>query len=271
MPTSTSPSLQGNLLLDALNARDRALIAPHLEPAEYRRGDVLFHARDEVSYVTFPLHRAIVTLVVPLRDGKSVETATVGHEGAIGGVVSHGYLPAFSQAVIQVGGPMLRISAERLNAAKLASPAVRDLFVRYADCLLAQLLQSVACNAVHPIEQRCLRWLLTLQDRLGVPELPVTHEVLSEMLGVRRAYLTKILGRMQDDGLIRTGHGRLTVLDRGRVERAACECHASVQLHFREVLGAVYGRDGEMLAVDVTEPEALKPPSPAVTLRETAR
>ncbi|MCJ2069355.1 Crp/Fnr family transcriptional regulator [Methylobacterium sp. J-030] len=261
-PTSTAQvPPAGNLLLDALDDADRGLVAPHCERAEVRRGDVLFRVGDDVGHVTFPLGRTVISFVVPLRDGKSVETATVGHEGAIGGVVSQGYLPAFSQAVIQVGGTVMRIEAERLNAAKDASPAVRDLFVRYADCLIAQLLQSAACNAVHPIEQRCLRWLLTLQDRIGPGDLPVTHDQLAEMMGVRRAYLSEVLGRMQRDGLVRTGRGRLSLVDRPRAEATACECYASVRHHFSDVLGAIYARSGTLVALDPSRSNNLKPPA----------
>ena len=271
MNARTSLPLIGNLLLEALDAADRALLAPHAERREVRRGDVLFRAGDDVDHVTFPAERCVVTLVVPLLDGKSVETATVGREGAMGGVVSHGYLPAFGQAVVQVGGPVIRIDADRLAEAKHASKGIRDLFVRYADCLLAQVLQSVACNAAHTIERRCLRWLLTLQDRIGTPELPVTHEILADMLGVRRAYLTEVLGRMQREGLIEIGHGRLTLPDRKRAEAASCECHAAVRHHFSAVLGAVYAPSGRMVAVDAVDTEELSPPSAAVTLRERAR
>lgn len=251
------------MLLEALDADDRNLPALHAERREVERGDVLFRAGDDVSHVTFPAHGCVVILVVPLMDGKSVETATVGREGAMRGVVRHGYLPAFGQAV-QVGGPVVRIDAARLSEAKQASKAIRDLFVRYADCLLAQVLQSVACNAAHTIERRCLRWLLTLQDRIGTAELPVTHELLADMLGVRRAYLTEVLGRMQREGLIGIGHGRITLPDRARAEAGACECHATVRRHFEEVMGAVYAPGGRIIAVDVAEPERLRPPSTVV-------
>ncbi len=244
------PDLDGNLLLQALDPRDRGLIAPRLEPRLVRRGDVLFDVGDAVSHVTFPMERSIVTLLVTLQDGRTVETATVGREGAIGGVVSNGYLPAFSRAVVQVEGTVLRIEAERLQRAKQASHALRDLLVRYSDCLVAQLLQSVACNAAHSLEQRIMRWLLTLQDRLGTADLPVTHEVLAEMLGVRRAYLTETLGKLQREGLIRTGRGQLTLVDRATAERASCECHGNVRRHFEQVLGTVHGRRGRILAVD---------------------
>lgn len=107
-PVTRSPlrSLDGNLLLEALDGADRALLAPYAERREVGRGDVLFRAGDDVSHVTFPAQGCVMTLVVPLRDGKSVETATVGREGAIGSAVSQGYLPAFGQAVVQVAGPV---------------------------------------------------------------------------------------------------------------------------------------------------------------------
>ncbi|WP_342108103.1 Crp/Fnr family transcriptional regulator [Methylobacterium sp. SI9] len=244
--------VEGNLLLDALDARDGALLAPHLVRAECARGTVLFEVGDDVSQVTFPLDRTVTTLVVPLAGDRTVETATVGHEGAIGGVVSQGYLPAFTRCVVQIEGAVLRMDADRLREAKGASPALNDLFVRYADCLLAQVLQSVACNATHPIEQRVVRWLLALQDRLGTDALPVTQTVLAAMLGVGRSYVSGVLGTLQDRGLIVVGRGRIHLLDRGRAEAACCECHARVRRHFMAVMGAVSTEHGEILAVDVT-------------------
>lgn len=262
--------LVGNLLLEALSAQDQALLKPHAERVERRRGDVVFRVGDDVSNVTFPLDHMIVTLVVTMKEGKSVEVATIGREGAIGGVVSRGYLPAFTQAVVQVGGAALRINIDRLQQAKRSSPPLNDLFVRYADCLLAQVFQSVACNALHSIDERCLRWLLTLQDRLGSPSLPVTHEVLAEMLGVRRSYLTSVLGELQRRGLIEVRRGEIRLKDRRKIEEAACECHASVRRHFEVVLGAVHGRSGAIVSLDPSDPERLEPPSSAaVTLDPT--
>jgi CRP-like cAMP-binding protein len=231
----------GNQLLDALSASDRALIAAHLETVAYVKGDTVFETGDAVAHITFPCGPAVVALVVTTRDGRTAETATIGHEGAVGGIVSHGRLPASANALVQVGGSMVRLETERLQEAIGRSATLRDLFARYADCLLAQLLQTAACNALHPIEQRCLRWLMTLQDRIGGDTLPITHELLAAMLGVQRTYLTRILRVLQDQGLIRVGRGRITVVDRQAVSAAACECHARVRLHCEAVLGTVYG------------------------------
>ena len=244
MPAEPAARLEDNLLLQALRADDRELIRPHLEAVSYPKGATLFEPGASVTHITFPCRHAVVALLIVTRDGFSAETATIGHEGAVGGVVSQGYIPASTQAVVQIGGPMLRIEAYTLQDLKRRSSQIRDLFARYSDCLLAQVLQSSACNALHPIEQRCQRWLLTLQDRVGSPVLPVTHELLASMLGVQRTYLTRILRVLHEQGVISVGRGRITIRDRARMENAACECHGRVRSHFETVLGAVYTSSG---------------------------
>lgn len=244
------PSFDGNLLLKALRAEDRALLAPHCEVRTYRRGETLFSMGADVSSISFPCDQTVATLIIAMSDGRRAETATIGREGAVGGVVSNGSLPASTSAIIQIGGPVLCIAALRLQEAKRHSALLRNLFTRYADCLLAQVLQAVACNALHPIEERCLRWLLTLQDRIGTATLPVTHEWLAGMLGVQRTYLTRILRTLQQQGLIEVGRGRITILDRAGMQEAACECHGVVARHYETVLGAVYDGSGRLTALD---------------------
>lgn len=242
--------LTGNLLLDGLRPEDRALLEPHLTLSRRERGQSLFEVGSDVTAIAFPCRQAVVTLIVAMRDGRSAEVATVGREGAVGAIVSSGFLPASTSAVVQIVGPVLHLDALRLQEAKRQSPALRNLFTRYGDCLLAQVLQSVACNALHPIEARCLRWLLTLQDRIGTNVLPVTHELLATMLGVQRTYLTRILHALQRQGLIEVGRGRITVQSRVLAESAACECHGVVRRHYETVLGAVYDPGGILVAVE---------------------
>lgn len=271
MSCDPAHTFDGNLFLAALAPRDIELIAPHLVRTEHARGDTLFQVDEDVSRVTFPLHRTVVTLVVPVDDDRNVETATVGHEGAVGGVVSQGYLPAFTRCVVLVEGSVLRMEADRLKEAKRASPTLNDLFVRYSDCMLAQVLQSVACNAAHPIEQRVLRWLLGLQDRLGTDALPVTQVVLGNMLGIGRTYVTGVLASLQRQGLIHVGRGRIYMLDRSRTEAACCGCHARVRRHFQTVLGAIYAPEGEIVAVEATPPDAGPERTPHAVRREVRR
>jgi CRP-like cAMP-binding protein len=241
--------LSGNLLLSALRLPDLALLKPHLELRDYARGEALFEAGEDVGFISFPLGQCVAALVIGLQDGRAVETATVGREGAIGGVVSQGSLPAFSRAVVQVPGSVLRIEAVVLQQIKQTSPGLRNLMTRYSDCLLAQVLQSVACNASHTIEARCARWLLSLQDRLDTDVLPITHEVLAELLGVQRSYLSRALRTLQQQGLIQVRRGRIIIVGRRAVEDAACECHGAVKRHFEVVLGAVYSPSGALVSL----------------------
>lgn len=250
MPPCSTTQMERNLLLRSLPPGERGRLAPHAELISLVRGDVLFEPGDDVTSVVFPLDGTVVTLIVPLEEGRTIETATVGREGALGGVVSEGFLPAFNRAVVQMGGAAVRIGAAEMQAAKRASLLVRNAMVRYADCLLAQVVQSVACNAAHPIEQRCARWLLTLHDRLGSDVLPVTQELLADMLGVRRTYLSGILNRLHERGLVEIARARITVRDRRALEAASCECHRRVHEHFALVLGASFAPDGTLVSLD---------------------
>ena len=157
----------------------------------------------------------------------------MGREGAIGGIVSAGFKPAYGRAVVRVPGFAFCIPTARLEDAKGQSPALADLFARYADVLLAQMMQSTACNALHGVEQRYCRWLLSTHDRAGDEPIRLTQETLAQMMGVQRTTVTAVARALQDDGLIATGRGRIEVLDRPALERRACECHDAVERHFQ--------------------------------------
>jgi CRP-like cAMP-binding protein len=237
-----------NRLIASLKPGDLSILEPHLEPVVLSRGEILFEPGDDVSATYFPAAGTMASLVLPMADGRAVEAASIGREGAIGGIVSAGHKPAFARAVVQMPGTALRLEAARLDEAKDRSKTLRDLFARYADALLAQILQSVACNALHTIEQRYGRWLLMTQDRVGGNELALTQEFLSEMLGVQRTTVTAAARTLQDKGLIQYRRGRITILDRLRLERLSCECHGAVGRHYERVMPA-------FKAVAVAEPE----------------
>ena len=233
-----------NRLLAAVPAIDRAMLEPHAEFVELAQGQVLFEPEEDVVITHFPLTGTMAALVVALEDGRSAEAASIGPEGAIGGIVSAGHKPAFARAVTQIAGPALRIETARIEFAKQRSLVVRDLFARYADALLAQLLQAVVCNAFHPMQQRLARWLLTTQDRIASNELPLTRGFVGlEMLGVHRATVIRVGQLLQNDGVIRYARGRLTVLNRAKLEKASCECYGAVAPALRAHIAA--GRGGE--------------------------
>ena len=146
-----------NQLLKALPPRAVELLADSMEYLSIKRGGSLFEPGDDISSVHFPLGRTVLAFALPMRDGAAVEAATVGREGAVGGVISLGHKPAFTRAVVRIPGPVLRIPIGRIEEVKRSMPQVHDVFSRYADCLIAQVLQSVGCAAVHTLEARCAR------------------------------------------------------------------------------------------------------------------
>lgn len=215
-------------------------IAPYLDIVDLPVGACLFEPGDDVVHAYFPLSDLVVAVVLPMRDGKAVEAATIGREGAVGGVVSLGLKPAFARAVVQIGGKAARIPVSRLEDAKRAAPKLHDVMLRYADCFTAQVLQSVGCASLHPLEARCARWLLTMHDRLQQAELPLTQEALAEMFGVARTYVTRIASELQSRGAISYRRGVIRVERRAVLEEATCECYGAVRRHFDRVLPGVY-------------------------------
>jgi CRP-like cAMP-binding protein len=254
-----------NNLLRALRPADLAALRPALETWQGRAGDLLYRPGDVVDYVYFPCGGALVSFRVMLEDGREVETALVGREGAVGGIVSQGNLPAFARAEIQVAGAFLRLRLTALEAAKRRSPPLANLFARYADCLMAQMFQAIACNAVHSIEQRAAKWLLAAMERTGADSVTLTQEQVAGMLGVGRSYISRVLQSLKADGLVETRRGRLTVRDPAGLAARSCECNAALRRHFEEVLTGVYPR-----AAPMRRPGRLPGAAPARPLEATA-
>ncbi|MEO6248787.1 MAG: Crp/Fnr family transcriptional regulator [Sphingomicrobium sp.] len=226
-----------NRLLATFDDEVRALIAPQAKLVNLERGDIIVAAGEPVAQSLFPFETLMVSMIVDLHGGRSVEVASIGKEGAVGGIVSCGHAPAFSRAEVQIAGPALCIPLEALEAVKRESRFVHNLFCRYADFLLAQVMQSVACNAFHSIEARSARWLLTAQDRVGGDKLALTQEALAGLLGVQRTTVNAVARQFQEHGLISYRRGSILVLDRAGLERQACECYSAVEEHFASVIG----------------------------------
>lgn len=165
-----------------------------------------------------------------------------GGKALRGGIVSQGRLPAYAKAEVQFPGPFLRIELSKLEEAKVHSLTLRHLFARYADCLMAQVFQAVACNAAHTIEQRAAKWLIAAMERTGTTRIPLTQEQLANMLGVGRSYITRVLARFKQQGVITTGRGGLVVDDLEQMKSISCQCNDCVRRHFDDVLRGVYPR-----------------------------
>lgn len=248
-----SPAPQNNLLRH-LRSADLERLKPHLEPVPAKVGQVLYEPGEDVRQAYFPCGPAMVSYIVRLEPGRDVETVLVGREGAVGGIVSEGHLPAFSRCIVQTAGDLLRVDVSLLEQAKQQSAAVAQIMARYADCLMAQVFQSVACNAAHSIEQRTAKWLVAAIDRTGDRSVTLTQEQLASMLGVGRSYISRVLGRLKEEGLLETRRGRLQVTDLPALGRMACDCHRRVRQHFDTVLGGVYpsAEESAALTMDIT-------------------
>jgi hypothetical protein len=234
-----------NNLLRRLNAADFALIAPHLAHEQAEPGDLLYNPGDDVEIVHFPCGPALASYLVPNEDGRDVETILVGREGAVGGIVSQGYLPAYTRIMVKFGGPFVRLKVARLDAAKENSSTLRNVFARYADCMLAQVFQSTACNAIHSIEQRTAKWIISAMERTnGDGVVPLTHEQLATLLGVARSYTSRVMQTFRGEGILETRRGSIVVRNLQALQNRACQCNEAVKNHFEEVLRGVYPGDG---------------------------
>ncbi|WP_343345316.1 Crp/Fnr family transcriptional regulator [Sphingomicrobium sp. XHP0239] len=231
-----SASLGRNRLIDMMPEALAKEIEAAGEMVDLPAGTVLFSSGEDIATTLFPFAPTMVSLVVDVDDRRRVEVATIGQEGAIGGIVSCGDLPAYTQGEVQVAGTGLRVPMDVIERLKRDDLFMRDIFCRYADTLLAQVMQSVACNAFHPIEARAARWLLTAQDRSG-DELALTQSALAALLGVQRTSVNAVARQLQDEGLIRYRRGIVSVIDRDELKQRACECYARVEAHFDRVLG----------------------------------
>ena len=230
-----------NNLLRRLNNADFALIAPHLTEGDANAGDVLYSPGDNVEIVHFPCGPSLASYLVPSEDGRDVETVLIGREGAVGGIVSQGFLPAYTRIMVKFAGPFVRLPVSKLDAAKARSRTLSNVFARYADCMLAQIFQSTACNAIHSIEQRTAKWIISAMERTdGDDVVPLTHEQLATLLGVGRSYTSRVIQTFKAEGVLETRRGSILVINREALRTRACLCNEAVKNHFEEVLRGVY-------------------------------
>jgi CRP-like cAMP-binding protein len=231
-----------NHLLAALEPDDLRRLAPHLERVDLARGTVLLEPDAELRYVWWP-EDCIVSLVIPTREGGAAEAATIGREGMVGFIAALGVpARALARDLVQVPGRALRLPLATLREAFGASPRIHQVCLCYVAALIAHVLQSVACHALHTVEARLARWLLLLQDRVdGTGSLPITQEFLAEMLGVQRTTVTTAARALQQAGLIAYKWGSVTVLDRAGLEGASCGCYGVIRGHHERVSSCIRG------------------------------
>jgi CRP-like cAMP-binding protein len=233
MPSSESS--QRNHLLAALPAAEFDRLAPHLELVSMPLGEVLYESGEHLRHVYFPT-TSIVSLLYVLENGASAEIAIVGNEGILGISLFMGGETTPSRAVVQSAGYGYRLKASFLKQEFGRAGPVMNLLLRYTQALITQMTQTAVCNRHHSVEQQLCRWLLLSLDRLSTFELTMTQELIANMLGVRREGVTEAAGNLQRAGIIRYSRGRITVLDRARLEEDVCECYAVVKKEFERLL-----------------------------------
>jgi hypothetical protein len=232
--------LPANELLQRLSPRDFALISPYLDRFDASADRVLYNPGDQVDSVHFPCGASVAAFVIAVEDGREFDAALIGREGAAGGIVSHGSLPAFSRITVRLAGPFVRLPVARLEAAKGRSRTLAGLFARYADCLLAQILQSTACNATHSIEQRAAKWMTAVAERTAPEPVPLTREQLAMLLGVGRTYASRVVQKFKAARLVETRRKSFLVKNAKGLQAKACLCDLASRRHFDEVMDGLY-------------------------------
>jgi CRP-like cAMP-binding protein len=230
------PGPERNQILMALPAPERERLFPHLKRVVMPFGTVLYESGAVLRHIYFPVD-SIVSLLYVLNNGASAEIAVVGSEGAVGVSLFMGGETTPSRAVVQSAGSAYRLSGARLKDEFGRHGQLLHVLLRYTQSLITQMAQTAVCNRHHALDQQLCRWLLLSLDRLDSNELRVTQELIASMIGVRREGVTEAAGRLQKLGVIRYSRGKITVLDRPRLEALSCECYAVVKAETDRLLG----------------------------------
>jgi CRP-like cAMP-binding protein len=227
MNSSSTPA-GVNGILQHLSRKTLDMIEPHLRRVKLAQGSILHDAGEAITSIYFPLS-GMVSMLAVLKTGEAIEAGVIGREGFVGGYIGPRGWRAYGHAVTQMTGDAMRINVKNFKKAYDASDELRILINGYQSVLYFQAQQTAACQALHQVEARMCRWLLQAQDCAGGDVLNLTQELLSHMLGVRRTSVSGSANKLQEEGLITYKRGVIRILDRKGLEKAACECYASVR------------------------------------------
>ncbi|MGX1318415.1 CRP-like cAMP-binding protein [Bradyrhizobium sp. USDA 377] len=218
----------GNRLLAALPPADLGLLTPHFQKVSFEPDAVLVRSGDELDPVYFP-HSGAIAFMLDMPDGQTVATTLMGREGALASFSVLGPSPSSVTAIARIAGTASLISAARFRAAHAQSAAIRNVVQVHARAVLLQLQHVAACNALHRVDGRMARWLLQLHDRVPEDLLPVTHETLAQLVGVRRPTVTLTMNKLREAGAVPAERRGFVEIHRARLERIACDCYGLMQ------------------------------------------
>jgi CRP-like cAMP-binding protein len=235
MVSRTQRKKVGNRLLDCLPVDELDRLRQVWEVVSLSQAEEVCHQNRPLSHVFFPLSGVYATLV-GLEDGQVIEASTVGNEGIIGVAAVMGLGFSMKTATTPVPGECVRLTVTAFRSALRPDSALDRVLRRYAAFALRSAFQSVACNAVHTVQQRVCRWLLASQDRVGRQQMRMTHEVLAHFLGVRRQTVTVTVGTLQEAGCLTSRHGIVRILSRRGLEASCCECYHVARLLYEQIV-----------------------------------
>jgi CRP-like cAMP-binding protein len=225
-----------NRLLAALPPEEYERLVPQLQKVSFSLGQVVYEFGGQLDYVFFPTD-SIVSLLYTMENGTSAEMGLTGNDGVVGIALFMGGGTMPNRAVVQSAGSAIRMRAKVLQDEFALGGKFQQLLLRYTQALITQISQTAVCNRLHSVEQQLCRWLLLSHDRIPSDELIMTQELIADMLGVRREGVTVAAGRLQDSGAISYVRGRITILDRQKLEETVCECYRVVKDEFDRLLG----------------------------------
>jgi CRP-like cAMP-binding protein len=236
LPSRRGPNFQeshahANQLLDAFTKEAQDRILPHLTEVDLKLGATVCEAGGVLTHAYFP-QGCVLSLLTVLENGSEIECANIGREGAFGLFAAMYGRVSFSRCTVQLEGPLVRCDIRPLQVMFQNSAHMQDLFVSYSETLLSQVMQTVACNSLHSVEERLCRWLLMMHDRAEGENLTYTHEFLSRIMGANRTSVTLAAQSLQNRGLISYRRGLMQVVNRRGLEDAACECYLVVKERF---------------------------------------
>jgi len=231
--------LSDNLLLAGIEASVAQLLQRRGEIVDLKRGRVLYEPEAKLTFCYFPLS-CVISLVAVLDSDQSAEVAVFGPESAVAYIGAMFGAEAFGRYVVQVSGRAFRLPMRGLQEVMENDPELERRLRAFSIAFTRQTFQLVACNACHPVEQRCCKWLLTMADKAQTSAVPITHDHLAEMLGVQRSTISIVMKELQSAGLVEQQRGCIRILDRQRMKRCSCECYEKAKATFQQWLPGAY-------------------------------
>jgi len=235
LPRDANSPPVGNRLLDTLDSAHLGKLLSHSTIVALDLAQIVHEPNEFFKYIYFPTD-GVVSVLCVMEDGQQAEVSAIGREGLVGSALTLGVDRTPARAIVQVQGAAIRMEAHKFTEAVAHDPVLSALLDRYIQSLLVHSSQTIACNQLHTIEQRCARWLLQVSDCMNSDQFTLTQEFMSQMLMVRRASVSAVASNMQESGLITYSRGKIRVLDRARLEAASCECYAAVELEYNRLL-----------------------------------